>query len=154
MDHISKTRHVTKFFYLEICNAHWWVKSKSTIHVRKMWDVCTSSITHMLKSNFIACAQHISQKPRTANNPLFVYLDHRFHRSTCIVYLRQTKIRSLFMLKYDSDLAPVPCDVYESSLINDFTPKCTTSMNHDLMTCMSHLAESAFFYTHHRIICS
>jgi len=33
MEHISKTS-------MEICDTRWRVKSKSTIHVSKMWDVC------------------------------------------------------------------------------------------------------------------
>ena len=55
MQHISKTRHVTNLFYLEICDARWWVKSKSTIHVHRTWDVCNecfSSVVRCLLSNF------------------------------------------------------------------------------------------------------
>ena len=38
MERISKTS-MWRIFYLEICDARWWVKSKSMIDVRKIWDV-------------------------------------------------------------------------------------------------------------------
>ena len=57
-EHISKTRHMTKFV-LEICDIRWWVKSTIWVReVRGFWDTCQ---VHMTKLVFELCVARLRQ---------------------------------------------------------------------------------------------